>query len=307
MATWNESIETLTNKLVTEGPAVAGRWLRDEQQKAIARIAELRGKDGQPRNVIVYASCWLQKVVPASYFIVTPEDINGFMSAIHGMDCKKGLTLILHTPGGVGAAAQTIMAYLHSKFDYIEAIIPTYAMSAGTMMALGANKIVMGRQSQLGPIDAQLQFGGVSVSAQAVVDQFNRAMGEIVGPQGSVLAAHVWAPILQSLGPSLLQEAKMALEYGESMVADWLEKRMFNGQADAAKKAAEVATHFNAASLHKSHGKRIDRVEVRSKGVPVDDLEEPQDFQDAVLTAYHLCTIGFETSPAAKIILSRAV
>jgi len=41
------------------------------------------------------------------------------MPIIHGMDSSKGLTLIMHTPGGVTNATETIVDYLRSKFDYI--------------------------------------------------------------------------------------------------------------------------------------------------------------------------------------------
>ncbi|MEM5817367.1 MAG: hypothetical protein AAGU16_05815, partial [Desulfitobacterium hafniense] len=115
--------------------------------------------------------------------------------------------------------------------------------------------------------------------------------------------AHLWAPILQSLGPGLLQEAHNALDYGEKMVAGWLEKRMFAGQADAESKAADIASYFTKAS-HKSHGRRISRVEAREKGLVIEDLEGDQVLQDWVLTLYHLTTIIFEKSPAAKILLS---
>ncbi len=142
-------------------------------------------------------------------------------------------------------------------------------MSAGTMITLAADRVVMGRQSQLGPIDPQFIFGGRSLSAQAVVDQFERAKGEI---KADMALAHVWAPILSTIGPALLQEAQNALAYGEQMVARWLEHYMFRGASDAATKAAATAKHFNDATIHKSHGRRIDRAEARQHGVVIEDL-----------------------------------
>ena len=61
---------------------------------------------------------------------ITHEEINGFMSVMYKMDWSKGLTLILHTPGGITNAAETIVDYLTKKFDRLEVIIPTFAMSA---------------------------------------------------------------------------------------------------------------------------------------------------------------------------------
>jgi hypothetical protein len=60
-------------------------------------------------------------------------------------------------------------------------------------------------QSQLGPIDPQIPGIGRTISARAVVDQFDKAKSDIIADRG--LAA-VWASILQALGPALLTEAK---------------------------------------------------------------------------------------------------
>lgn len=150
----------------------------------------------------------------------------------------NGLTLLLHTPGGLTNAAESIVAYLHQKFEYIEVIIPTFAMSAGTMISLSANKIVMGRQSQLGPIDPQMLMGGRFVSAQAIVDQFDQAKKEILK---NTQLAHVWYPILQSIGPALLQEAQNALGYSQRMVENWLKLRMFADKRNKNEMAKEAA------------------------------------------------------------------
>lgn len=273
-------------------------WLSDELVARLKRISALRNN----RHVLFYTSAFLQKpAIPGNFIALMPEDINGIMAALHGMNWGRGLTLVLHTPGGDIGAAQTIAAYLHSKFEYIECIVPTFAMSAGTMIALGCDRIIMGRQSQLGPIDAQLNLGGRQISAGAVRAQFDSAKTEILGDQR---AAHVWAPILQSLGPSLYQEALYALDYGQSMVTEWLAKRMFRGRSTAESDAKRVAQYFNATSNHKYHGRRIDREEARAQGVVVEDLEPNQDLQEAVLSAYHLATILIETSPTTKAIFT---
>jgi len=251
-----------------------------------------------------YASSWLQKYfAPPATTQITHEDINGFMALVHGMNTGAGLTLLLHTPGGVTNAAETIVAYLRSKFASIEVVVPTFAMSAGTMIALGSDRVIMGRQSQLGPIDPQLPLGNRFVSAEAIVSQFNRAHGEVAGDQR---LAHLWAPILQTMGPALLAEAENALAYGERMVAGWLASRMLLGQTNAEALAAETAHFFNDSTTHRSHGRRIDRDEARAHGVVIEDLEDDQALQEAVLSAYHTVTMAFEIGPAAKMVHSNA-
>ncbi|MEU6528280.1 hypothetical protein ABZ869_03705 [Streptomyces sp. NPDC046928] len=286
------------NNLLKEAPAnldEKSAWIIARQTAALGEIGRLRGD----RNVVLYGSAFLQKprAAPES-LMIHHEDLNSFMSVIYGMDWSKGLTLVLHTPGGATNATESIVAYLRSKFSDFEVIVPTYAMSAGTMISLAANRVIMGRQSQLGPIDPQLGVQqGRSVSARAIVEQFERARTEVLD---DVRSAHVWAPVVQSLGPALLQEAQNALDYSENMVAKWLSAYMFDGEADAINHGKAVAHHFNDASTHKSHGRRIDRDEARQHGVVVEDLEDSQELQEAVLTSYHVMTIGFEHGPAVK-------
>ena len=130
------------------------------------------------------------------------------MSGIRGCDPQKDLLLILHMPGGLAGAAQTIVEYLRAKFTRIDVAIPTYAMSAGTMIALGCDRIIMDRQSQLGPIDSQIFFGGRHYSAHSIVGQFETAKEEILKNPTLVNA---WAPILRSIGPALLEEARRSI------------------------------------------------------------------------------------------------
>ncbi len=292
MPSWNELVEEFT------AASEKGAWLNDKTNETLRAIGDRRGG----RHVIMYGSAFLQKPsVPAENLIIHGEDLNGLMSVIHGMDWTRGLVLVLHTPGGETSSTESLVDYLRSKFATIEVIVPTYAMSAGTMISLASDRIIMGRHSQLGPIDPQMGFSGRRVSAQAVVEQFERARKEVLT---NTAAAHVWAPILQSLGPSLLQEAQNAIDYSERLVARWLERYMFSGRADPAAAAKVAAEHFNDAAQHKNHGRRIGRDEAREQGLEIEDLEDDQQLQEAVLTAYHLLTIMFENSMATKVIRS---
>ena len=295
MPSWDQLVNKLNN---LRNDKAANSFVRSESVKCLREIGRLRGN----RHVIFYGSAFLQKPqVPADRLQITHEDVNAFMSVMFGMTWSKNLTLVLHTPGGVTNATETLVAYLRSKFTDIEVIVPTYAMSAGTMVSLAANRIVMGRQSQLGPIDPQFLMGNRAQSARAIVDQFEEAKKEILHNSA---AAGVWFPILQTIGPALLQEARNALDYGERMVSQWLEEYMFAGKPNGKNLAKKAAAYFNDATSHKSHGRRIDREEARGQDLDVEDLEDCQELQEAVLTLYHLATIAIEKGPAAKIVHS---
>ncbi len=299
MPSWNELLDDFNAAPEDQKSG----WLDSRMNAALSVVGALRRTDAEPRNVVLYGSAFLQKAqVPGEHLMITHEDLNGFMSVIYGMDWDRGLTLLLHTPGGVTNAAETLVAYLRSKFTDFEVIVPTYAMSAGTMIALASDRIVMGRQSQLGPIDPQMGLGGGrTVSARAIVEQFERARTDILN---NTATAHVWAPIIQSLGPALVQEAQNVLDYSEKMVSNWLTDGMFAALPNKRRKANAVARHFNDASKHKSHGRRIGRDEASAQGVNIEELEDSQALQEAVLTAYHLMTIMFEQSGSTKVLWS---
>lgn len=102
-------------------------------------------------------------------FMLNDGDKNGLMATIHKMDRAKGLDLVLHIPGGDMAATESLIDHLRSMFGTdIRVIVPQIAMSGGTMIALAAKEIVMGKHSNIGPIDPQ--FG--AIPAHAIKEEF---------------------------------------------------------------------------------------------------------------------------------------
>lgn len=280
-------------------------WLDQQLTLRLSAISKRRGG----RTVIFYASAFLQK--SADLVSITREDINGFMNALYGAQTDSGLSLILHTPGGDPNAVESIVEYLHSKFHHIEVVVPYIAMSGGAMISLASDTLLLGRQSQLGPIDPQFLIDNKVHSARAIQEGFNKAREDI---ENDTKLAHLWAPILQNMGPSLLLEADKALQYSKGLVLKWLQRRMFKDVEDEEarrKKCETIASYFNAESsddqeqLH-VHGQRIGTDKLRDYGVIVEPLESDQVLQDEVLTAYHLMTLIFETTPSLKFIASDA-
>lgn len=279
------------------------KWLDRTIQEQLGEISKLR----KPDTVIFYASSFLQKPGIGDS-IITREDINGFMNALYGAPVDNGLTLILHTPGGDPNAVESIVEYLHSKFDYIEVVVPYLAMSGGAMISLASDLLVLGKQSQLGPFDPQMPLGNKTHSAIAIQEGFKQAKKDI---ESNLELAHLWAPILQNMGPSLVVEAAKALSYSKELVKNWLNKRrMFHTRSQKEKAAIidKVTTYFNAeqtniGSIH-VHGQRIGIQKLQELGITVEVLENTQDLQNAVLTSYHLMTLSFETSSSVKFIVS---
>jgi len=66
---------------------------------------------------------------------------------------KKQLLILLDTSGGNVYSAVKIMDTLRTKYSDITIAIPQEAKSSGTMMCCGADRLIMGPVSELGPLD----------------------------------------------------------------------------------------------------------------------------------------------------------
>lgn len=69
---------------------------------------------------------------------------------------KKPVGLMLHSPGGLAEEAYKIVRLFQRRTDKFKTIVPVYAKSAATIMALGGTEIIMGREAELGPLDVQI-------------------------------------------------------------------------------------------------------------------------------------------------------
>lgn len=65
----------------------------------------------------------------------------------------KKISLFLYTRGGETLAGWSLVKLLREFCDDLEVIIPSKCHSAGTLICLGANKLVMTKQATLSPID----------------------------------------------------------------------------------------------------------------------------------------------------------
>jgi len=249
------------------------------------------------RNVIAYYSAFLSKPdIPSE---INDEDKNGFMMAIHNLDRKKGLDLILHTPGGSIAATESIVDYLHKMFGSdIRAIVPQIAMSAGTMIACSCKKILMAKHSNLGPIDPHLG----NVPAYGVIREFKRACREVKKEPSKI---PIWQEIIGKYPPTFLSRCENAINWSNAFVQKQLEQVMFASDPvpGNAKKKAQIAvrklTDFKG---NKSHDRHIDRDECRAIGLDVDDIEADATLQDLILTVHHSYMHSLMNTTAYKMI-----
>lgn len=189
------------------------------------------------RNIIAYYSGWLQKPSAEHAYVcsINDDDKNGFMACCHGIRPELGLDLLLHSPGGDVAATESIIHYLRSKFQAdIRVIVPQISMSGGTMIACCGYEIIMGRQSNLGPIDPQM---GGRWPAIAVINEFERAFEEIKEQPEKIA---VWRPILEQYSPTFLSTCENAIKWSKTIGKEALIRGMFKDIHDREDRADRV-------------------------------------------------------------------
>ncbi len=255
-------------------------------------------RDNTGRNVIAYYSGFLSKPdVPM--LGITDEDKNGFMMAVHsigGQDRRRGLDLILHTPGGSIAATESLVDYLRRIFkNDIRAIVPQIAMSAGTMIACSCKEILMARHANLGPIDPQLG----NLPAYGVKEEFKRACKEVKKDSSKI---PIWQSIIGRYGPTFLSQCENSIDWSKQFVEKELEHVMFEGDAQAKAKAKKIVRRLTDYRGNKTHVRHIHFDELKDMGLKVSLIEDDQNLQDVVLTVHHCFMHSLMNTAAFKMI-----
>ena len=136
-----------------------------------AKLAQMQQYTGN--SVIVHASaCTIpSKVLPPQAVMIDFADIKAF-ETVAGRLPPGSLDIILHTPGGISEAIEGIASVIRPKFNPVRFIVPHIAKSAGTMLALLGNEVILHPNGELGPIDPQMIIGDMVASADAIISQF---------------------------------------------------------------------------------------------------------------------------------------
>jgi ClpP class serine protease len=218
------------------------------------------------------------------------------MVAVHKLDKKIGLDLILHTPGGSIAAAQSIVNYLQKMFKSdIRAVVPQIAMSAGTMIACSCKSILMAEHSNLGPIDPHLR----GIPAYGAIAEFKKAFSEI---KRDPVKVRVWEHILSQYKPTFLGQCQNAITWSNDFVQEQLEKVMFAGKPGAKKKAKVITQRLSHYKKNKAHDRHLHLEDCRTIGLEIERIEDDPELQDLVLSVHHCYMHALMNTNAFKII-----
>jgi len=87
---------------------------------------------------------------------IAQDVIDFFIGQLDKIGVAKKISLYLYTRGGDTAAAWNIVNLLRMYCDELQVIVPHKAHSAGTIISIGANEIIMTKQATLSPIDPSI-------------------------------------------------------------------------------------------------------------------------------------------------------
>jgi len=138
---------------------------------------------------------------------ITIEDSERVLRAIRMTPEDMPIDFIIHTPGGLALAATQIASALAKHKAPVRVIVPHYAMSGGTLIALAADEIIMDENAVLGPLDPQLgQFPAPSV-VKAVKEKFQSDRGNI--KEEMLILADVAEKALHQMQETIVKILKM--------------------------------------------------------------------------------------------------
>lgn len=171
-----------------------------------------------------------------------PDDISEILSGIS----VKEADFIIQTPGGNVDATEKIISILKQKLDSWRVFVPSWAKSAGSVIALSSSEIVLGINSELGPIDPQWISNGMAIPCE-------------------ILASDPTQPY------HIQQLANLAVERMRQLAFNLLQKGMMSGKT--AQEINDVISKISSKDGYMSHGAVIDFEEAKKLGLNVTYLQ----------------------------------
>ena len=269
--------------------------LNRERKKQLHRIAELRH-----RHVLVIAADVQNRLAGLSN-----GDLLAIRDQLSDVDGGDAIDLILETSGGSGEAAEDIVRLIRERFSSMGVIVPGTAKSAGTILTMAGDEILMSDESGLGPIDAQITQKGKVFSAHALLQEMNRIKQEI---EETGNLNRIYIPMLQNLSPGELQHARNAQDFAVELVRKWLVSYKFkdwtmhrtSGEIVTEKekhdRANEIATALSDHSRWKTHGRSIKISDLHKLGLRITNFGENHKLADAIRRYYILLRMTFESN-----------
>lgn len=237
-------------------------------------------------------------------------DIVPLGDALASLGEVMNLDLMLHTSGGSGDVAEKVVAMCrHHCSGQFRVIVPNMAKSAGTLIALGADQIVMGYCSELGPIDPQIRIIVGNSTQWVSAWTFIRARDQLQDKAQQALASGedptVYLQQLAAIDPVFVVHCEQLMTFARQVVRKFVFRRQ--GESEFTQEAADKVVDFLCnVQEHITHGRLISAREVQDNCSPilyVEELRENDDLWQLIWELYVRCEVFVNMQPAkAKMI-----
>ena len=152
------------------------------------------------------------------YDALVNYSINLFEELVYVADANKDLHVLLTTSGEDGEIALRQVRSAHARCKELTVIVPDRANSGGTIFTIGADHILMGPTSDLGPVDPQLVIDVVTrqiIPAKEVIATVEAAEKAV---QKNPETFPIHASPLANVNALMVQQAKSALARSGDLV-----------------------------------------------------------------------------------------
>ena len=228
------------------------------------------------------------------------DDIREAVEEIAALPNKrKKLVFVLETPGGFAETTRRIVNTVRNHYEVIDFLVPSYAMSAGTILVMSGDAIHMDYYSVLGPIDPQIEVNGKLVPALGYLIRYEKLLN--MAKKGNISQAEM--EILLSFDQAELYSYEQARDLSKSLLQDWLCKYKWKDWivtetrkipvTDAMKKkrANDIAVKLNDVKRWNSHGIGINIKQLREVlNLKIDDFGVDKKINEVVRRYHKLLT-----------------
>lgn len=256
--------------------------------------------------LVVYAAA-IAKPIPA--ISLNMDDYYVIYDLIRNSK-NKTLDFYLETPGGSGEAAEEIVRFTRKKFDTVNFVVSGEAKSAGTIMVLSADDILMTESGSLGPIDAQVKIGRSIVSAYDYMDWIDKRRKSAIR-QNKLNPFD--ATMLAQISPGELNGVNNALNFAQDLVVEWLtnykfrnwnqtETRKMNvSQKMKEKRAKEIVTDLIDHNKWRSHGRSLKIEDLEEIKLKINKIDSDDKLAEIVYRIQTVIKLFFNTTNTYKI------
>ena len=197
---------------------------------------------------------------------------------------RNNLLVIVDTPGGNVEVTERIVETMRHYYQEVNFLVSSKAMSAGTVLVMSGDAIIMDYFSRLGPVDPQIYHEDKTtpVSALSYLEPYKEILQR--SEERELTTAEL--VLLQQFDPADMRQYELAAELSVTLIQEWLKRYKFKDwlihsnsekpvtPEEKEERAEEIANALNKQSTWRTHHRMISRDTLEDLGLKIDKLED---------------------------------